>query len=317
MSERRQGRASYAPAGRRRFQVAVSGSRVERAASSLPAGGSLSGTPDLPHMAVGRKGEVSFKAGSGAFVADRDLHRRGGQMGLGDTQHVQMGMADIRRAHKAGLLAGGRNVENMSRRRETISTSVFVQVDFTDMWRVAKGFDGIAVGIKRGHVIIARALNDGARTFRAGLARRLKQWTGIKGSSAEITRGFKPIIATAATMTAGWRIADRHRRITGEHFGAQWSRSNPGGTHRAWNRPQLARGSFMIPISRKTKIRPDLLFKRVGKARFPIAPLWGPNMVREIDRHHAEVQMEVNRACLRAQSAAVGMMRAAIAKAGR
>ena len=57
-------------------------------------------------------------------------------MGLGDGQHVQMGMADIRRAHKAG----GRAVENMSRRREMIATSVSVPVDFSDMRRLAAGF---------------------------------------------------------------------------------------------------------------------------------------------------------------------------------
>lgn len=61
-------------------------------------------SPDLPHIAVGRKGDVSFKSGAGAFVADRDLHRRCGQMGLCDSQYVKMGMADIRRAHKAGLV---------------------------------------------------------------------------------------------------------------------------------------------------------------------------------------------------------------------
>lgn len=81
-------------------------------------------------------------------------------------------------------------------------------------------------------------------------------------------------------------IADRHTRTTKESFGAAWSRQNPGGTHRTWNRAQLAVGGFMISGKKP-------LFKREGASKYPIAPLWGPNIAREVERHEVEVEADV------------------------
>ncbi len=231
---------------------------------------------------------------------------------------VAMSRSGLRSAHKAGLLAGGVRVANFARKNEIArfggSASVGIVVDLTDMWRLAKGLNGVAVAIGQGHGIISQAVNDGARTLKTGLRRKLKAWTGIR-SYAETEKGMRMTWSTPATMTAVLSITDRHRRITTANFGAKWSKSDPGGTHAAWNRPQMAVGTFMIRGGKRS-IRGDLLFKRVGRGRFPIAPLWGPNMAREIKRHEAEVQRDVVRVAeVKVKATAVRLMVAAINKA--
>lgn len=74
--------------------------------------------------------------------------------------------------------------------------------------------------------------------------------------------------------------------ITVAYFGAS-SRVNPGGVHSAWNRRRLASHSFFIAGN-------GLLFKREDSSKCPIAPLWGPALPREIDRHRGEFEAEVN-----------------------
>jgi hypothetical protein len=106
-------------------------------------------------------------------------------------------------------------------------------------------------------------------------------------------------------------VCDRFVRITAGYFGASWSRANPGGVHSAWNRRQLAPHSFFIPGK-------EPLFKREGSSKYPIAPLWGPALPREIDRHRGEVEAEVN-AIVRTRVLATGerLLAMAIARGAR
>lgn len=255
-----------------------------------------------PTAAFG-KGGLQIQSGADVLSTARS-------MGM-QAAPVAMSMASARKAHAAGLLGRGPAVRNMSRGAERrMSGTITIVVDMTDLMNLSRRFAMIGVGLERGHSAIAKAINDGGRVLQTGLKRKVQAWTGIK-TQGRITKAFKWKPATAATMTGVLSISDRHTRITKESFGAAWSRRNPGGTHRAWNRPQLAVGSFMIPGKKP-------LFKREGAARFPIAPLWGPNIAREIERHEAEVEADVAMvARARVLATAERLLAMEIAKAAR
>lgn len=247
--------------------------------------------------------------GRGGFEATQggDALRSAKAMGM-KSAPVAMTMTGWRKAAAAGMIASGPSVQNLARKAEISRfggmTTVSIVVDLHDFERLGRSFEGMAVALTRGHVIVAQAINEGMRGLKTGLRRKLKAWTGIR-SYAETAKGMTITRATPQTMTGVLRLSDRHRRI-GKNFGAAWSPSNPGGTHAAWNRPQMAAHSFMAK---------GILFKREGKGRLPIAPLWGPNMAREVERHREEVQRDVVVITQqRVQAAAVRLLRAAIAK---
>lgn len=281
--------------------------------AQLPSGPQASQFANPTPTARMGRGGLEVQSGGDALRTARSMGMK--------TAPVAMSMAGLRKAHAAGLLGSGPNVQNMSRRAEVrqmgTSHNVSVRIDLTDMAKLAKGFIGTSVYIREGHGIISKSINDGMRRMHTITKRKLQKWTGIK-QQADIGRGFRTTWSTAATMTSTFHIADRHRRITTENFDAKWERRNPGGTHKAWNRPQLAKGTFMIRGGgRSGKIRGDILFKRIGAARFPIAPVWGPNMAREFNRHRDELQREFNTVvAARVSSTAVRLMQQAIAKAG-
>lgn len=263
---------------------------------------------------LARMGRSGFEATKGG-----DALRSAKSMGM-KTAPVAMSMASWRKAHKGGLIAGGSGVQNFSRRGEIAklggSASIPLVVDLRDFEKLGRSFTGIGVRIRQGDQIISRAINDGLRSLKTGVRRKLKAWTGIK-SYAETARGMTMTHSTPATLTGTLRIVDRHRRL-GPNFGAKWSRANPGGTHSAWNRSQLAAGSFMAE-----GLEP-ILVKRTGEKyrnargqlKDAFAPLWGPNMAREVTRHRAEVERDVVMVVkAKVIVSAERMMRAAIAKA--
>ena len=286
-------RSSVAPRGR--YEA-----RIDLQRAGVAPGPVYTTGNDLPYGKMNR-GKFVAESGGANLSAARGMGMR--------TAPVAMSMASWRKARSAGIIAGGGSVQNYARRAEISkfggATSIGIVVDMTDMWNLAKGMLGVAVAIQRGHAIISMAINDGARAMKTGIRRKLQAWTGIR-SYAETERGMRMTWSTPATMTAALNITDRHRRI-GKNFGASWSRDNPGGTHSAWNRRQMAAGSFMGPSG--------ILYKRLGRARLPIAPLWGPNMAREVERHQGETQAVVNMAAAVAQRAAVRLLTSAIAKA--
>ena len=261
---------------------------------------------------LARMGKGGFEVTQGA-----DAMHSARSMGM-KTAPVAMSMSSWRKAGAAGMIAGSGSVANFARKAEITrsggAASIAIVVDLRDFEKLARSYQGISVAIRQGHIIVSRAINDGLRTLKTGVRRKLKLWTGIK-SYAETEKGMRFIHSTPATMTGALVITDRHRRI-GANFGAKWSRANPGGTHSAWNRSQLAPHTFMGPGG--------ILYKGTGKYNAKsgrnngIAPMWGPNMAREVERHKAEVERDVVVVVqTKVQTAAVRMLSNAIAKGRR
>lgn len=289
-----------------RYIVNVDASKADRIFGSPSAEGFTprSGGVPVPEATV-RRGQLRLSAGADRFAAARDMGMR--------TVPVAMTMAAARAAHKQGLLAGRRygGVVNAGKNdpRDYLSTNLYIVVDLTDMNRLARELNGRAKLMEQGHTIISRAINYGMRGFETKLKRNLKNWTGIKYAE-RLTRGFGTTWSTPALMHATMRIRDRHIRITEPYFGARWSRQDPGATHKAWNRPQIAIGSFMIDGK-------EPVFKRMTKQRFPIAPLWGPNVVREIERHRPEVNADLAAASAAVSRETTRLLRVAVTGTGR
>lgn len=288
--------------GKGRYVARLRTDGLERSFATSPgyiAPGSSSspiGRMAVPEASVGRAG-ARITSGAEAFAVARD---RGMQ-----SVPVAMDMRSWRQASKAGLIANeGAGMFGNSGRRSTAQASIFLQIDLTDMWNLAASLNGTATAIRVGHVKISQAINFGLRRLRTRVVNQAVQWTGIR-RRGEILKGFRVIPSTPATMTGVLRVRDYHRAVTRENFGAAWSRSNPGATHKAWNRAQLAVGTFMIPGRAP-------IFRRVGSKRFPIEPLWGPNVAREIERHRPEVQAQVSAVAVDVQREAVSLMRLAI-----
>ncbi|MFZ4807487.1 MAG: hypothetical protein ACOYLQ_09540 [Hyphomicrobiaceae bacterium] len=256
-------------------------------------GGRLS----VPEASITQRKGLQITSGASNFAVARD---RGMQ-----SVPVAMTMDSWKAAKAKGLISpDGAGKFGNSGRRATAQADVFLQIDLSDMWNLAAQLNGVATAIRSGHVVISRAINFGMRRLKARLTDQAKTWTGIQRRS-EIAKGFKILPSSPATLTGVLRVRDYHRAVTAENFGATWSRSNPGATHRAWNRSQLAVGTFMVR-GRKP------IFRRVGKGRFPIEPLWGPNVAREIERHRPAVQTQVNLIAIDVQREAVALMRVAI-----
>ncbi len=261
--------------------------RLNLDAARINSAGAVAGT-GTPTASMGRGGTVNVLSNAEAVYSAKGAGR--------PSMPVAMSMADLRKAHAAGLLADGRGkVSNLSRRNEMRAaghTTVGIEIDLSDLLRLSHRFNAIARGYTGQHAAIAMALNDGGRKLQTDLKRKLRQWTGIKRDDA-IKKRMKLVAATAHKLEAKVIVRGRHLRITREDFGAAWSRANPGGTHHAWSRAQMAKGSFMAFAGRGGKYGGGLLMKREGKARKPIAPLWGPSAAREVERHRAEVERDL------------------------
>ena len=199
---------------------------------------------------------------------------------------VAMTMAGARRAHAAGLtMPMGATMPGSHRARGWAAAGpLSVVIDTRDMRRIADAMTASGRSISSGFGRLAMAVNRGMMRFQTGTKRKLQGWTGMR-TSGKIGGQFKVKPATAGSPTAVLSIRDKHHAIDGQ-FGAAWSRGNPGATHKAWNRPQIAVGSFMAPGKAP-------IFRRTTSARLPIAPIWGPNMAREVERHRAEVQADL------------------------
>lgn len=251
------------------------GGKSYHVASTPTNGGKIA----IPEASVSRSGKVTFNSGAGGFGTARDL-------GL-SSMPVAMSMKSWRNAARAGLISGEGlgKASNEGKRRSASSGPFTITIDTMDLWRIGEIYGGVAVSLRTGQTAISRAINFGMRRFRTHVKRDLVRWTGLP--TATVDKTFRINWATPATLTGVLQIRDRHHMIARNNFGAKHSRSDPGGTHRAWNRPQLAVSSFLIPGRQP-------LFRREGRSRFPVAPLWGPNSAREIDRHQHEVMARLN-----------------------
>lgn len=93
---------------------------------------------------------------------------------------------------------------------------------------------------------------------------------------------------------AGRRVAKRGRIVQRFIFTQAGKRrvvtqrSGGGVVSRAWGKTRIYPRTFLIHGGR-------VAMKRVGKARFPIRPVYGPGIRREFERHREQIQAEALR----------------------
>lgn len=252
-------------------------------------------------------------AGTGR-IAEASVGRTfgGSQGGYAVGPFEGVSMAQARKLHAAGALAGSEAAVSATkhpRQGRHMAGPVVLTIDLTDMRQLAKGYTGIATEIERGKVIISQSINHGLRKLKTRMTADLRTWTGLRVRSKS-QEAIKLHYAHPGNLTGILRVRSGHTAVTKEYYGASWNRANPGATHAAWNRRQIAVGTFMAP-----GMKP--VMRRTGSARLPIAPLWGPNMAREVDRHRDQVQAQVTAVGVIVSREAARLMSVAIAKAGR
>jgi hypothetical protein len=107
------------------------------------------------------------------------------------------------------------------------------------------------------------------KTFRA-----LAEQTGLK--YGDIRSAVTTVRAKPSAMHQAYELHARGGYLTLSHFRPAQTRE--GVRARPWGRSQLFRGAFIV---RKL---PPLVFRREGRARFPIRPLYGPAIPKEMIR---------------------------------
>lgn len=222
---------------------------------------------------------------------------------------AELTMAQARKMNKLGLLVSGDNAfggDKHPRQSRHLYAAPHITIDLRDMDRLAKGYHGMALRIQKGGEIISRAINHGLRKLRTDMRRDLSRWTGLKNQKA-VHDSISLAWSTPTFLTGVLKVKGKHTTITKAYYGASWNRNNPGATHKAWNRGQLAKGSFMAK---------GLVFKRTTGQRLPIAPVWGPNLAREAERHQPEIQAKVTAIGIVVSREAARLLSVAISKAG-
>ena len=188
-------------------------------------------------------------------------------------QHYQ-----VARSSRGGAMGGG----------------LTVHIDTRDIKKLQLALRDAGIGYHLQQAVLAQSLNRAGQRLRTQVKRSIQEWTGIRRQK-EMLKRMHLVRASAGNMRAGVIVYGRHFRITKADFGAAWQRSWPGGRHSAWSRRQTATGSFMAFAGRGSDYGGGLLFTRTSKARKPIKPLWGPNPVREMQRHEAFCRALVTR----------------------
>jgi len=169
---------------------------------------------------------------------------------------------------------------------------------------------------------IVRGINTGVqRDLHPSWTKRLQTLTRLR-QKKRIAKAFKDQLARKGTLRGSVIVKDRFMRITTAYFGAKYSvrgkYGKPGGkarhgikwgpqgvTHQAWNRPQMPPHTFMIPGLSPVFIRAKYLtgghhqeFTPKGK-REAIAPIFGPSLPKELQRHSKEAVGDIRTAISR------------------
>jgi|EndMetStandDraft_5_1072996.scaffolds.fasta_scaffold08591_4 hypothetical protein len=168
--------------------------------------------------------------------------------------------------------------------RDFATAGLVVQVDastFVQLGRALQRFDA-----KRQDRIMVAALNKGMDRLYTRLKRKLVDWSGIR-DRARAYRDVRKRPASADRWTSAVIVAGRYTRITSAYYAAKWRRVWPGVKHSGWRRAQIAEEAWLWP-SKLGALR------RVGRNRYPIVPLFGPSLPREVERHEREAQAIVN-----------------------
>ncbi len=119
------------------------------------------------------------------------------------------------------------------------------------------------------------SLNKEGRKSFTQMRRVLAQQTSIPRGSVNAAMSFRTASrATLSTVTAG-----SGRALPLSFFGAK--QFAYGVRAKIWGKAQTFRSAFVV------KRYGNGVFKRTGKARFPIEQLWGPSIAKEMLRDHA------------------------------
>ena len=143
-----------------------------------------------------------------------------------------------------------------------------MQVRFLEADDVRTRFEAACNRLGEGDARLAfsMALNKEGRKSFTQLRRSLAQQSSIpRGAVNAATRFQSATRATMSTVTSG---TGRHLPLS--FFGAK-----------IWGRAQTFRSAFVV------KRYGGGVFKRTGKARFPIEQLWGPSVPKEMLRDEA------------------------------
>ncbi len=162
--------------------------------------------------------------------------------------------------------------------RDFASAGVVVHVD-------AREFEAIGRALQRFNAkqqdrIMVSALNKGMDRLYTRVKRKLVDWSGIR-NKARAYRDAKKQPASSGRWASAVIVAGRYTRVTAGNYAARWQRKWPGVKHRAWKRTQIADEAWL---------HRNVAFRRVGRSRYPIVPLFGPSMPREVERHEREAQ---------------------------
>lgn len=237
---------------------------------------------------------------------------------IGSTMPTMMTLSQARAEHRAGRLLReggwyrntgeteaqiGRRLRHHRAAPSRAHASVTLQIDLTDMRKLAQSYGQAFETMRGGRLAISRTINFGMRKLRSDLKYKIKGWTGITNVT-QVYDGFYPAWSTPATLTGVLKMTDKHRPISKADYGASWSRANPGATHRAWNTWQMAVGAFMN--------KKGVLRTRTTSSRYPLRTLWGPNFAREVERHRPEVQARVTAIGVVVQREALALLRLAL-----
>ena len=152
-----------------------------------------------------------------------------------------------------------------------------MQVRFLETDDVRIRFEAACARLGEGEArrAFSMALNKEGRKSFTQLRRSLAQQSSIpRGAVNAATRFLSAKRNTMATVTSG---TGRHLPLS--FFGAK--QFSYGVRAKIWGRAQTFRSAFVV------KRYGGGVFKRAGKARFPIEQLWGPSVPKEMLRDEA------------------------------
>lgn len=140
------------------------------------------------------------------------------------------------------------------------------------------------LGEGQARVIMSRSLNHEGDKGRTQVKRALVQQTGIKYGL--INQAMKTIYSTPASLT--YTLEARGTETNLNLFGAR--QGQRGVSAAPWNTRRVFKSTFMIGRYG------GRVFRRVGKSRFPIKPMFGPNIAREIVKDESKAAFEAGSA---------------------
>lgn len=159
-----------------------------------------------------------------------------------------------------------------------------IRVDLLDSVLVRFGNQLRALGDSEARAVMSRSLNHEGDKGRTQVKRVLVKQTGIK--YGQINKAVKTIYSTPGTLT--YTLEARGDETNLNLFGARHGKR--GVSAAPWATRRVFKSSFMVgKYSGK-------VFKRVGASRFPIRPLFGPNIAREIVKDQSKAAFEAGSA---------------------